>query len=181
MSPDGRFAIFTSTASDLVAGVTDTNSGADVFLRDIQAGTTAILSVDADGNALGTLANTALSAFVFSPDSTRLLFRTQAANIVAGLADTNNAPDWFVRELLDRDDVVRDDQRRRHLDGERDELHARAARLQPRQLEPRIHQPRRRSRRGRERPDRARSLSSRFRRRHDLPRQCHRAAERHPA
>lgn len=100
VSPDGRFVIFTSTASDLVAGVTDTNSGADVFLRDIQGQTTAILSVDADGNALGTVGNTALSAFVFSPDSTRLLFRTQATNIVAGLADTNNAPDWFVRELL---------------------------------------------------------------------------------
>jgi hypothetical protein len=77
-----------------------TNSGADVFLRDIWAGTTVILSVDADGNALGTVGNSALSAFVFSPDSTRLLFRTQATNIVAGLADSNNSPDWFVRDLL---------------------------------------------------------------------------------
>jgi Tol biopolymer transport system component len=100
MSPDGRFAIFTSTATDLVAGITDSNGGADVFLRDLEAGTTAILSVDASGTALGTVGNAALGGFVFSPDSTRLLFRTQAATIVAGLTDTNNSPDWFVRDLL---------------------------------------------------------------------------------
>ena len=100
MSPDGRFVIFTSSATDLVSGVTDTNGGADVFLRDLAAGTTVMLSVDASANALGTVANTLLGGFVFSPDSTRLLFRTQATNMVGGLADTNNAPDWFVRDLL---------------------------------------------------------------------------------
>jgi Tol biopolymer transport system component len=100
VSPDGRFIVFTSTANDLVAGVSDTNGVADVFLRDVQAGTTAILSVDASGNAIGSAGNTFLSGFVFSPDSTRLIFRTQATGIIAGLADTNNAPDWFVRDLL---------------------------------------------------------------------------------
>lgn len=96
VSPNGRYVLFTSTASNLVTGVTDTNNAADLFLRDLQAGTTAIVSVDATGHALG--AN-ALGGLVFSPDSQRLLFRTQATNIVAGLADTNNAPDWFVRDL----------------------------------------------------------------------------------
>ena len=100
MSPDGRFALFTSTATDLVAGITDSNAVADIFLRDLDAGTTVILSVDAGGNALGTTGNTAFASFVFSPDSTRLLFRTQATDVVAGLADTNIAPDWFVRDLL---------------------------------------------------------------------------------
>ena len=100
ISADGRFVVFTSTATDLVAGITDTNGGADIFLRDLQQNTTAILSVDVDGNALGNAGNNALSSFVFSPDSRRLLFRTKVPNIVPGLADTNNAPDWFVRDLL---------------------------------------------------------------------------------
>jgi Tol biopolymer transport system component len=99
VSPDGRYVVFTSSATDLVTGVTDTNSAADLFLRDRVAGTTAILSVDAAGNALGYNVANALFALVFSPDSRHLLFRTQAANFVAGLADTNNAPDWFVRDL----------------------------------------------------------------------------------
>lgn len=99
VSPDGRYVVFTSTANDLVTGVTDTNGAADLFLADRVAGTTAILSVDAAGNALGYKTVNALFALVFSPDSRHLLFRTQAANFVAGLADTNNAPDWFVRDL----------------------------------------------------------------------------------
>jgi Tol biopolymer transport system component len=99
VSPDGRYVVFTSSATDLVTGVTDTNNAADLFLGDRVAGTTAILSVDAAGNALGYNAVNALFALVFSPDSRHLLFRTQAANFVAGLADTNNAPDWFVRDL----------------------------------------------------------------------------------
>ena len=100
-SPDGRFVLFTSTATDLVAGVTDSNGIADVFHRDLQEGTTSILSVDADGNALGTIGSNLIGGFVFSPDSARLVFRSQATNVVAGLADTNTAPDWFVRNLLE--------------------------------------------------------------------------------
>jgi Tol biopolymer transport system component len=100
VSPNGRFVLFTSTAADLVTGVTDVNGAADVFLRDLAAGTTVILSVDAAGNALGTTGNDALAGFVFSPNSRWLLFRTQADDIVAGLADTNVSPDWFVRDLL---------------------------------------------------------------------------------
>ncbi len=100
ISPDGRFVVFTSTAADLIAGVTDTNAAADVFLRDLALDTTAILSVTADGTALGTTGNNAIRDLVFSPDSKHLLFRTQATGIVDGLADTNSAPDWFVRDLV---------------------------------------------------------------------------------
>src|SRR5205823_1927219 len=80
-SPDGRFVLFTSTSTNLVNGVTDTNNDSDVFLRDRQTGTTSIISVDAAANALGQQ----IAGFVFSPDSTRLLFRTNKTNIVAGL------------------------------------------------------------------------------------------------
>jgi len=69
------------------------------FLRDLQTNTTSIISVNAAGN-LRALGSNALGAFVFSPDSTRLVFRTSATNMVPGLADTNAADDWFVRDLL---------------------------------------------------------------------------------
>ena len=41
-SPDGRFVVFESTATNLVAG--DTNGMSDYFLRDIAAGTTRLVS-----------------------------------------------------------------------------------------------------------------------------------------
>ena len=45
MTPDGRYVAFTSAATNLVAG--DTNGIADVFVRDLQAGTTTLVSVGA--------------------------------------------------------------------------------------------------------------------------------------
>jgi hypothetical protein len=47
ISSDGRYVAFTSTASDLVPG--DTNGSADVFVRDLVAGTTSRVSVDDAG------------------------------------------------------------------------------------------------------------------------------------
>jgi len=98
-SPDGRFVLFTDNTPNLVAGVTDTNNADDVFVRDLQTGTTSMVSVDAAGNALGGSGNN-LRNFVFSPDSHFLVFQTQSPNMVAGVADTNNARDVFVRDLL---------------------------------------------------------------------------------
>jgi hypothetical protein len=48
LSRDGRFVVFTSAASNLVAG--DTNGRRDVFLRDLEAGTTIRMSVASDGS-----------------------------------------------------------------------------------------------------------------------------------
>ena len=47
LSADGRYAVFSSDASDLVA--VDTNRLRDVFLRDMQTGTTTLVSVGPDG------------------------------------------------------------------------------------------------------------------------------------
>lgn len=49
ISLDGRYVAFDSTASDLVPD--DTNGSGDVFVRDLQAGTTTRVSVTADGAA----------------------------------------------------------------------------------------------------------------------------------
>ena len=48
LAAGGRYAVFTSFANDLVAG--DTNNVEDVFLRDLQTGTTTRLNVLADGS-----------------------------------------------------------------------------------------------------------------------------------
>src|SRR6266704_1182779 len=45
LTPDGRYVAFVSAATNLVAG--DTNGIPDVFLRDLQASTTALVSVGA--------------------------------------------------------------------------------------------------------------------------------------
>ncbi|HEX2576998.1 MAG TPA: hypothetical protein VHK88_11665 [Aquihabitans sp.] len=50
LSGDGRFVAFTSAASNLVAG--DTNGLIDVFVRDLQTGTTTREAVDAHGPTL---------------------------------------------------------------------------------------------------------------------------------
>jgi WD40-like Beta Propeller Repeat len=47
LSRDGRFVVFVSDATNLVAG--DTNASSDVFVRDLVAGTTARVSLAGDG------------------------------------------------------------------------------------------------------------------------------------
>src|SRR2546429_5391590 len=47
VSADGRFVAFESSASDLVAN--DTNNAQDIFVRDLVAGTTTLVSVSLDG------------------------------------------------------------------------------------------------------------------------------------
>jgi Tol biopolymer transport system component len=95
-SPDGRFVLFTSSAASVVAGVTDTNNTADLFLRDLQTNTTVMISANAAGQAVG---STALSGTLFSPDSKYLIFLTGTANMVAGVTDTNAVADLFARDL----------------------------------------------------------------------------------
>src|SRR6266536_5956726 len=51
ISADGRFVNFASTASDLAAN--DTNRASDVFVRDLQTGTTTLMSVSANGVTSG--------------------------------------------------------------------------------------------------------------------------------
>ncbi len=92
LSADGRFVVFTSSASDLVAG--DTNGATDVFVRDLSTGTTQLVSVGnsgAQGDA-GSF-NPSISA-----DGRYVAFASSADNLVSG--DTNGVSDVFVRDLV---------------------------------------------------------------------------------
>ena len=92
LSADGRFVAFYSGATNLVGS--DTNGIlADVFLRDLVAGTTALVSSDVSGvqgNGPSLLPR-------LSPDGRYLAYESSATNLVGG--DTNGRMDVFVRDL----------------------------------------------------------------------------------
>lgn len=90
MTPDGRFVVFSSAASNFVSG--DTNAAMDVFLRDRQSGTTERISVDSAG---GEGHDHSLNGAV-TPDGRFIAFDSVADNLVAG--DTNQRGDVFVRD-----------------------------------------------------------------------------------
>ncbi|MFD5568785.1 TolB family protein [Streptomyces cadmiisoli] len=73
---DGRSAVFTSYASNLVSG--DTNGYADVFVRDLRDGTVERVSVGSDG----TQADMPSSAQAISADGRYVVFRSNARNLV---------------------------------------------------------------------------------------------------
>jgi Tol biopolymer transport system component len=92
ISPDGRYVVFESDASDLVQG--DTNGVSDVFRRDVGAGTTVLVSVAADGGS----GNGPSTNAVMTPDGRYVAFVSAATNLVVG--DTNRIADVFVRDLV---------------------------------------------------------------------------------
>ncbi len=92
LSSDGRWIVFDSLATNLVAG--DTNGVRDVFVRDLQMGTTARISVT-DSGAEG---NGASAAGRFSGDGRFLAFESLASNLVPN--DSNGVSDVFVKNLL---------------------------------------------------------------------------------
>jgi Tol biopolymer transport system component len=93
ISADGRYVVFESYASNLVAG--DTNQQTDVFLRDLQAGTTERISVSAAGvEALGESIGGAVS-----DDGRFVAYSSTAGNLVSPVL-TNSAWHIFVRDRM---------------------------------------------------------------------------------
>lgn len=90
ITPDGRFVLFHSFGSNLVAG--DTNGTIDVFVRDRQAGTTERVSVDSSGVE----GDDASYGTAISDDGRYVVFDSQATNLVP--ADTNDESDVFVHD-----------------------------------------------------------------------------------
>jgi Tol biopolymer transport system component len=91
MSADGRFVVFSSSASNLVTG--DTNARIDVFRHDIQTQTTIRVSVrDGGGQVNGASGLPAVSA-----TGRFVSFTSEATDLVSG--DTNGQSDQFVRDV----------------------------------------------------------------------------------
>jgi Tol biopolymer transport system component len=94
LSADGRLVAFQSYSSDLVAN--DNNEAIDVFIRDLQTGTTRLISVNQSGTGSG-IGGGEWSRLSFSADGRFLAFSSGAGDLVAN--DTNFTEDVFVRDL----------------------------------------------------------------------------------
>jgi Tol biopolymer transport system component len=90
ISGDGRYVVFGSGATNLVAG--DTNGWADIFRHDNQTGTTTRVSV----STASAQANSHCASPTVSDDGRYVSFYSFASNLVTG--DTNGAPDVFLRD-----------------------------------------------------------------------------------
>lgn len=90
ITPNGRYVGFTSTASDLNAA--DTNGTYDVFVRDMFAGTTELISK----NSSGVSGNLNSDLAELSHDGRYVVFNSWASDLVTG--DTNSINDVFMRD-----------------------------------------------------------------------------------
>ncbi len=91
LSTNGQFALFESSASDLVAG--DTNDATDIFVRNLLNGTTLLVSTGTNGVS----ANGVSRSSVMTPDGRYVALVSAASNLAPG--DTNGIADVFVRDL----------------------------------------------------------------------------------
>ena len=93
ISDDGRYVVFYSQASDIIAN--DTNGHSDVFVRDLQTGTTTLVSINRNGTGGG---NANSFHLAITPDGRYIVFASSATDLTP-INDTNNASDLFVRDL----------------------------------------------------------------------------------
>lgn len=92
VSGDGTKVAFATPASNL--GPTDANSALDVYVLDLEADTTVLVS----GNAAGTDAgNSGSTSPALSPDGTKIAFVSSATDL--GPADADQESDVYIRDL----------------------------------------------------------------------------------
>jgi Tol biopolymer transport system component len=92
LSADGRYLVFVSQASDLVAN--DTNRLQDVFVRDVQAGSLTLVSMAMDGTQADSLSHSP----VISADGRSVAFASSATNLAGQV--TNRLDNIYVRDLV---------------------------------------------------------------------------------
>ncbi|GAA1723736.1 S-layer homology domain-containing protein [Aeromicrobium alkaliterrae] len=93
-SADGRYVVFSSPATNLVAG--DSNGNYDVFWRDMTTGETRLVSRAA--TATGVIGNGASFSPDVSDDGRYVTFESSSNNLVPG--DTNATGDVFLRNMV---------------------------------------------------------------------------------
>ena len=90
MTPDGRYIVFQSAASNLVPG--DTNDNRDMFIHDRRTGTISRVSISSRGVQADSYSDYA----AISADGRYVAFASTATNLVPG--DTNTSWDVFLRD-----------------------------------------------------------------------------------
>src|SRR5712692_9391928 len=98
VSADGRFVAFASVGSDFANG--DTNGTVDVFLRDMNSGTTAMVSATQTGSPAdqGATLNNGAGAREVSDDGRYVTFTSAATNLVA--TPNNGKQQVYVKDML---------------------------------------------------------------------------------
>jgi len=96
ISADGRYVAFDSGADNLVTGPTYTVGKDNIFVRDLQTGTTQLASVAPGGAAAG---NDASSDPSISADGHRVAFTTLATNLTS-LTDANGNYDVYLYDVI---------------------------------------------------------------------------------
>lgn len=97
LAAGGRYAVFTSLANDLVPG--DTNLAEDVFLRDLQTGTTTRLNVLPNGAQDVISGNSIGGQLDISADG-RWVLMSSGVNLVGDGALLPNGPSLFLRDVV---------------------------------------------------------------------------------
>lgn len=90
VSADGRYVLYESNATNLVAGITDGNAGSDVFLFDRDNNVSILVS---KANAATTTGNDTSRATALSPDGRYVLYQSRATNLIAGFVNLNAGGD----------------------------------------------------------------------------------------
>jgi len=89
-SADGRFIVYTSTATNNVSGQLDSENTQDVFLYDRQLYTTVLVSHSYDG--ISTAGNSQSGQPMISVDGRYVAYYSWATNLVPNFVDTNGPP-----------------------------------------------------------------------------------------
>jgi Tol biopolymer transport system component len=99
ISGDGRYVVFTSSASNLTPGdnkSTTATAAQDVFLRDLQTGITTLISTNATGPGPG---NGDSYSPIISADGRYVLFRSKANNLAANGPSRTGNENLYLRDL----------------------------------------------------------------------------------
>jgi hypothetical protein len=98
VTPDGAYVLFSSAATDLVA---DTTTASQVFLRDLAAGTTELVSVNTAGDVANNYSGSLNGGYGsgLSSDARYVAFNSYATNLTA--IDANSTYDVFARDMID--------------------------------------------------------------------------------
>ncbi|HMP60401.1 MAG TPA: carboxypeptidase regulatory-like domain-containing protein, partial [Gemmatales bacterium] len=97
VSADGRYVAFTTSATNLVAGIPV--SGSNVYVRDMVTGTTTLATINAAGTASGSGGFFSITDLALSADGRWLLFTSDKTDLTT-LVDNNATTDVFLRDLL---------------------------------------------------------------------------------
>lgn len=93
ISANGQVVAFFSNATNLIGAGNDNNNAADIFVRDLLAGTTTRVSVASDG----TEANMGVDAApAISPDGRLVAFCSSSSTLIGAGNDNNGTQDVFV-------------------------------------------------------------------------------------